>query len=96
MCYYYSHNVPEGNCTVHPWCLQRVQSYLVLHLRTTKRLATNKQNARTQRRSLKEDGVDSIEVIILWGVHKEHKAEATTTPQNGENCHYLISFVLSV
>lgn len=19
MCYYYSHNVPEGNCTVHPW-----------------------------------------------------------------------------
>lgn len=39
----------------------------------------NKQNARTQRRSLKEDGVDLIEVIILWGAHKEHKEAAADT-----------------
>lgn len=51
MCYYYSHNMPKVKAHVHPWCLQRVQSYLVLHLHARKRLATNKQNARAHRRS---------------------------------------------
>lgn len=55
------------------------QSYHLNRAHTTKQDYTNKQNARTQRRSLKEDGVDLIEVIILWGAHKEHKAEAADT-----------------
>lgn len=81
----FAHNAPSEQHTPTRGVIWYVQSYLVLHLHAKKRLATNKQNARTQRRSLKEDGVASIEVI-----------EATTTPQNGGNCHYLISFVLSV
>ena len=41
----------QANSTRPPKVLKRVQSYLVLHLRTIKRLATNKQNARAHRRS---------------------------------------------
>ena len=41
----------QANSTRPPKVLKRVQSYLVLHLRTIKLLATNKQNARAQSRS---------------------------------------------
>lgn len=75
----FAHNAPSEQHTPTRGVIWYVQSYLVLHLHAKKRLATNKQKTRTQRRSLKEDGVDLIEFIILWGAHKEHKAEAADT-----------------
>lgn len=47
----FAHNAPSEQHTPTRGVIWYVQSYLVLHLHAKKRLATNKQKTRTQRRS---------------------------------------------
>ena len=103
MCYYYSHNVPKVNAPSTHGVIWYVQSYLVLHLHARKRLATNKQKTRAQRRSSHGNNhcpdLLKIKTIKLCG--KIRKTSICSFHKFMEllirgNCRYLNSFVLSV
>lgn len=91
------HTMCQANSTRPPKVLKRVQSYLVLHLHARRRLATNKQNARAQRRSSSHGNnhcpdLLKIKTIKLCGKIRKTPKELLIRG----NCRYLNSFVLSV